>query len=160
MAQSSDFTLRPSRGLSFRTNEPNSEGAAGAGGPAVQNKANLPGASGKGHAAARRRLYKQSQLAPRTGPSLASIVRNEPNFSIADCGLGTDLRRDASAAAYRLQPAERKMYETNPIWREQRGLGGLPCKTKPIRRGRPAMGAGRQVGPAGATKPNVRNEAN
>jgi hypothetical protein len=31
--------------------------------------------------------------------------------------------------------------------------GRLPCKTKPIRRGRPAMGAGRQVCPAGVTRP-------
>jgi hypothetical protein len=33
------------------------------------------------------------------------------------------------------------------------GAGRLPCKTKPIRRGRPAMGAGRQVCPAGVTRP-------
>jgi hypothetical protein len=33
------------------------------------------------------------------------------------------------------------------------GAGRLPCKTKPIRRGRPAMGAGRQVCPAGVARP-------
>ncbi len=38
--------------------------------------------------------------------------------------------------------------------------GSRLCKTNPICAGRPAMGAGQQVGPAGAIRPNVRNKAN
>jgi hypothetical protein len=44
-------------------------------------------------------------------------VQNEPNFPIADCGLGTDLRRDACPAASRLvpRPFQGRIVQTNPI---------------------------------------------
>jgi len=55
-------------------------------------------------------------------------VQNEPNTSIADCGSGTDLRRDAARATRRLRPAHAGC-TNKPNSRSQ------SCETKPIRPG-------------------------
>jgi len=105
----------------------------------------------------------QGVTVPRP-PSRGPIVQNEPNFSIADCGLGTDLRQDTCTAAYRLGPAPasctNKPNWLEPIVRNEPNLVGsnvqneancravgreprrLLCKTKPICPGRPGMGTG------------------
>jgi hypothetical protein len=66
-------------------------------------------------------------------------VQNEPNSSIADCGLGTDLRRDACPATYRLRPArgdcaKRTQFRPNAReWAQTAGAAeGKTCKTNPI----------------------------
>jgi hypothetical protein len=87
-------------------------------------------------------------------------VRNEANFR-------RTRGRDDPSFHYFILPAFQfsaggpgAIVQNEPNLEGAAGAGGLACKTKPICRGRPAMGAGRQVGLAGATRPSVRNEAN
>jgi hypothetical protein len=79
---------------------------------------------------------------------------NKPNSSIADCGSGTDLRRDALCWPLGRRP----VVQTNPIGRSQ------SCKTNPITRSGaprrcPAGPAGQELGGRGAGA-IVQNEAN
>jgi len=55
-------------------------------------------------------------------PPWWEFVRNKPNFSIADCGLSTDLQQDALCGP----PGRGPVVQTNPIGR------GQSCETKPI----------------------------
>ncbi len=118
----------------------------------MQNEPNLPGGAGRPSALAPpSRLCKtkpispsrwgqrgvnrakRTQFHPAGGPVWWPIVQNEPNSSIADfglriadCGLGTDLQRDALCGP----PSRGPVVQTNPIgWSK-------PCETKPISRPR------------------------
>ncbi len=126
-AKRSQFPAKPST-----PNKPNLGRRASA-----QNEPNLPGrATIRNEANFRRAGYPTIPLLyhstipipPRpdgTGPQgrgTGAIVQNEPNFPIADCGLGTERRRDALWGL----PAQGAVAQTNPIGRSEL------CKTNPI----------------------------
>ncbi len=64
-------------------------------------------------------MRNKPNSAGRPGPRRAKRAKRSQFFNcglrISDCGLGTDLRRDAGPAACRLQPTEAKRRKTNPI---------------------------------------------
>jgi hypothetical protein len=137
-----------------------------------ERRANAPNKPNFGHGKEKGKCFSGKELQP-IGPAKStgktkpipgragsgqgpaqSIVQNEPNSSIADCGSGTDLRRDALCWPLGRRP----VVQTNPIGRSQ------SCKTNPITRSGaprrcPAGPAGRELGGRGAGA-IVQNEAN
>jgi hypothetical protein len=77
--------------------------------------------------AGRRRWTRKTN--PISRREIRTTVRNEPNLPLADCGLGTDLRRDACPAASRLGPAT-PIVQNEPNFLS--GDQGRLRKTKPI----------------------------
>ncbi len=124
------------------------DGASG--GPNMRNKPNLA----RLHPTTGWNDAKQTQFGPGGAGIGGTKCAKQTQFldcglRIGDCGLGTDLRRDACPAAYRLRPVQADRAKQSQFRGVPPGPEGGLCKTNPILAGAETLAG-----------PNVRNKAN